>query len=412
MYSSDNSENHLQSSKSAGPTVNTRLLGAVILISVVFGSFGGAWGSLYLAKQHYFQKLFGTSPLSSQQGPAYVESSSIIDVVQKTSPSVVSIVISKDLSKLPGFGFSPFDQFFGFSSPNQPSTPNIQQVGAGSGFFVSSDGLILTNKHVVSDAQASYSVLTSEGKSYEAKVMAIDPVNDLAIIKVEINNAPALPLADSSQIQIGQQVVAIGNSLGQYQNTVTSGIVSGIGRRITAGGGGSSEQLEGVIQTDAAINPGNSGGPLLNLAGQVIGINTAVDQQGQSVGFAIASNDAAKALASFGQNGKISRPFLGVRYLIINKTLADQEKLPRDYGALIVRGQAATDFAVLPGSPADRAGLVENDIILEVNGHRIEEANTLSRELKNYNVGDTLSIKIYHQGSEKTVNIVLEEFKQ
>ncbi len=392
-----------------GPTLNARLVGAIILISLLFGSFGGAWGSLYLAKQPYFQKLFGTTPLASQQ-KTYVESSSIIDVVKSTSPAVVSIVISKDLSKLPAFGFNPFDQFFGVS-PNRSTAPNVQQIGAGSGFFVSGDGLILTNKHVVSDTQASYSVLTSDGKSYDAKVMAQDPVNDLAILKIDITSAPALPLADSGQIQIGQQVVAIGNSLGQYQNTVTSGIVSGIGRKITAGGDGGSEQLEGVIQTDAAINPGNSGGPLLNLAGQVIGINTAIDSQGQSVGFAIPSNDAAKALASFETNGKISRPFLGVRYVMISKALAEQEKLPRDFGALIIRGQTTTDFAVLPGSPADKAGLIENDIILEVNGHRIDENNSLSRELKNYNVGETLSVKIFHQGSEKTVIITLEEAK-
>ena len=169
-------------------------------------------------------------------------------------------------------------------------------------------------------------------------------------------------MSDSSLIQIGQQVVAIGNSLGQYQNTVTTGVVSGIGRSITAGGAGGFESLEGVIQTDAAINPGNSGGPLLNTAGQVVGINTAVDLNGQAVGFAIPSNDAQKALDSFRKLGKIIRPFIGVRYIMITKALAETEALPKDFGALLVRGDSA-DFAVIPGSPADKAGLLENDII-------------------------------------------------
>jgi serine protease Do len=331
---------------------------------------------------------------------------------------VVSIVISKDLSKLPGYGIDRFgnDLFsplFGFGVPTEnQAQPNIQKVGAGSGFFVSTDGLILTNKHVVSDTAASYTVITNDGNSYDAKVLSVDPVNDLAIVKISISGAPTLVLSDSKTVQIGQRVVAIGNSLGQYQNTVTTGIVSGIGRSITAGNNrGLAEQLEGVIQTDAAINPGNSGGPLLNLAGQVVGINTAVDQEGQSVGFAIPSSDVSRALASFNKNGKITRPYLGVRYITLNKAIAAEEKLPKDYGALIVRGDARTDFAVLPGSPADKAGLVENDIILEVDGVKITQDMSLSRILKTHNVGDVLRLKVYDKGTEKEVTVTLEEMK-
>jgi serine protease Do len=393
---------------------DTRLLAAIVLISVIFGVFGGVVGALHFAKQPRFQRMFGStsggSPISVQGN--YTEQSEVIDVVKQASPAVVSVVISKDLSRLPGFGSSPFDDpffapFFN-RRPNQ-TTPNVQQVGAGSGFFISPDGLILTNKHVVEDEQASYTVITQDGKSYEGRVLARDPVNDLALMKVEISNAPYLSLADSSQIQIGQQVVAIGNSLGQYQNTVTTGVVSGIGRSVTAGGAGGSEQLEGVIQTDAAINPGNSGGPLLNLAGQVIGINTAIALGGQLVGFALPSNDAARAVESFQQNGRITRPFMGIRYVMITPALAEQRDLPHDYGALLIPGDSSGEPAVLPGSPAQRAGLGENDIILELNGKRLEPSSALSRELKNFKPGDEINLKVYQKGQERNIRLTLEE---
>ena len=347
------------------------------------------------------------------------ENSAIINVVKKDSPAVVSIVISQDLSQVPGYGtspnqFDPFNFFFGGGQqPGTPTAPNVQQVGAGSGFFVSSDGYILTNKHVAQDTTASYTVITSDGKSYDAKVVAQDPINDLAILKISIQNAPYLTFANSSDIQIGQRVIAIGNSLGQYQNTVTSGIVSGIGRSITAGSelGTGSEQLSNVIQTDAAINPGNSGGPLLNSDGQVIGINTAIDQQGQLVGFAIPSNLAQRAFASFQKLGHIAEPFLGIRYVMVNQTLADQQKLPYNYGALILAGQNANQPAVVPGSPAAAAGLAQNDIILEVNGTKVDNNNTLSGLLQNYNVGDTVTLKVAHGSSTKDVQVKLSEAK-
>jgi S1-C subfamily serine protease len=404
-------------------SISASALVTIILLSAIFGAVGGVFGLIGLSKSSWFGQFSGiassTAPGQLQKNVQLSEDSAVIDVVKKASPAVVSIVISKDLNKIPGYGMNPnqsdpFFQFFG-SSPaprqNAPSTPNVQQIGAGSGFFVSSDGLILTNRHVVSDESASYSVLTSDGKSYDAKVLARDPVNDLAIIKIDIHDAPFLTFADSAKIQIGQRVVAIGNSLGQYQNTVTSGIISGIGRSIIAGGNEGNEQLDGVIQTDAAINPGNSGGPLLDSTGNVLGVNTAIDQEGQSVGFAIPSNDASRALLSFQRSGKITRPFLGVRYVIVTKDLANQQKLPRDYGALVLKGQTQTDLAVVPGSPADKAGIVENDILLEVNGKQINQNNTLASMIKNFSVGDILQVKLYHKGVEKTVAITLEESK-
>ncbi len=386
-----------------------------VLTSFLFGSFGGIVGTLYILQSSQAQNIFHKIVPGNQfQHIVLNEDSAVIDVVKKASPAVVSVIISKDLNRIPGYGFDfgngdSLLPFFGNGNTNQ--APNIQQIGAGSGFFVSKDGLVFTNRHVVADEGASYTIVTNDGKTYDASVLARDPVNDIAILKASVSNPPILSLANSDDMQIGQRVVAIGNSLGQYQNTVTTGIVSGIGRSITAGGSGGSEQLEGVIQTDAAINPGNSGGPLLNLAGEVIGINTAIDREGQLVGFAIPSSDVRLALESFQKYKKIVRPFLGVRYMLLTKAIADREQLPRSFGALLIRGQNVSDFAVLPGSPADKAGLVENDIILEVNGTKVDEAHSLSKLLKGYKPGDNISVKVYHRGEEKQVTITLGETK-
>lgn len=388
---------------------NKQLLSLVALVGIIAGTFGGAFGSASLYKSASVQKLAGNPAIS--QNIILSEDSAVIDVVKRASPAVVSIVVSKDVSRQQGFGFNPFlSPFYPFNEPNlAPTEPNIQEVGAGSGFFVSSDGLILTNRHVVEDQQASYTVVTSDGKSYEATILARDPVNDLAIVKVSISGAPKLELANSSDLQIGQRVIAIGNSLGHYQNTVTTGVISGIGRSITAGSSQGSEQLEGVIQTDAAINPGNSGGPLLNSSGQVVGINTAVDLQGQLVGFAIPSNDANKALSSFQKSGRIVRPQLGIRHIIITPELASEQQLGRDHGALVIA--SGQNSGVIPGSAADKAGIVEGDIILEINGQRIDEKYTLVRALKNYQAGDTVTFKVFHAGVEKDIQVTLGEAK-
>ncbi|MBI4363710.1 MAG: trypsin-like peptidase domain-containing protein [Candidatus Doudnabacteria bacterium] len=348
------------------------------------------------------------------------EQSAVVDVVKRASPAVVSIIISKDLNKIPGYSTSPFDfgpfsfdPFFGNRSQSNNNTPNIQRVGGGSGFLIASDGLIVTNKHVVSDEQAQYTMVTNDGKTFEAKVLSRDPVNDLALVKIEGKDFPTLALGDSSKTQIGQKVIAIGNSLAQYQNTVTTGVVSGIGRTIIASGSSfGSEQLEGVIQTDAAINPGNSGGPLLDIGGSVIGINTAIDSQGQLVGFAIPVNDLKKDIESFQKFGKIIKPFLGVRYVLINDTIKKENNLTVDYGALIVSGtNKASQPAVVEGSAADKAGLSENDIILEVNGQKIDQNRSLAGILKNYDPGDVVKMKILSRGSEKEITVTLGESK-
>lgn len=375
----------------------------VAVISLLAGMAGGVYGAVNLANRPEVRKFFG-QPMVSDSGQAINqnvvldEESAVTEVVKDASPAVVSIVISKDVGNI-----------FSFFGMPQQSGSNIQQVGAGTGFFVSADGLILTNKHVVSDSRAQYTVITTDGKQYEAKVVAQDPSNDLAIVKVEITNAPHLAFSDSNNLELGQHVIAIGNSLGEFQNTVTTGVVSGLSRSIVAGDRTSQEQLEGVIQTDAAINPGNSGGPLLNIAGQVIGVNTAVSEQGQLVGFAIPANDAKVALDSYLRSGKIVRPFLGVRYMMLTQAIADQMNLSRSSGALLTRGSSTADFAVVPGSPADKAGLKEGDIILDINGNAVNEDNTLSSVLKKFKPGDRILVRVFSGDAEKTVPVTLGE---
>lgn len=348
---------------------------------------------------------------------------SVEEVVEQAGPAVVSIVVTKEITQYynrtgPLFPFDDF--FFDFGSPfgfewpqfEQPEPRTAKQrIGAGTGFIISSDGTILTNKHVANDIEAEYTVIFADGTTYDAQLLGVDAFNDLAIVKIEGNNFSIIELGDSDKIKIGETVVAIGYALGEYSNTVTTGIVSGLGRDVVTGGYGSSEILAGVIQTDAAINPGNSGGPLLNLYGEVIGINTAVNREGQLIGFAIPINTAKRVVESVEKYGRIVRPFLGVRYVMINEAIAEQNNLEVNYGALIVQGQNQIELAVMPGSPADKAGLVANDIILEMNGVKLAGDIVLAKEIVKYDPGDSITLKVYHRGEEKTVTVILAEYQ-
>ncbi len=357
---------------------------------------------------------------SSSYTPASSEEDLVINVVKKSIPAVVSIVATKDVPLLERYFFNPFgnDPFFneffgpgfGFEIPQyrQKGTTK-QRVSAGTGFIVSADGLIVTNKHVVADEKAQYTVILNDKRKFDAKILAKDPLQDIAILKIDGKDLPNLPLGNSDSIQIGQTAIAIGYALGEFTNTVSKGIISGVGRTVIASAGfGQSETLQGVIQTDAAINPGNSGGPLLNLRGEVIGVNTAVASGAENIGFALPINDVIKGLEQLKSKGKIVYPFLGVRYVIINEEIKSKNNLPVDYGALIVRGEN-NELAVVPSGPADKAGLMENDIILEVNGIKIDADNTLSKVIARYRPGDTITLKVLSKGREKIVKVTLGE---
>lgn len=347
------------------------------------------------------------------------EQSAIVDAVKKAEPAVVSVIITKDLPIIEQYWENPFgsDPFF---SPFNLQIPQYRQngtekkeVGGGTAFFITKDGMLLTNKHVVDDKEAEYTVLMNDEQKLQAQVLALDPSNDIAIIKVQGDNFPFLDIADSNVLQLGQQVIAIGNSLGEFRNTVSTGVISGLSRTITASSnyGGSVEQLYQVIQTDAAINQGNSGGPLLNIDGKVIGINTAIAQGAQNIGFAIPIKEAMKSVDSFNKYGKIVKAYLGVRYKPVTKAIQEKNNLPYEYGALVMRGENTEDLAVVPGSPADKAGIVENDIILEVDGQKVTIEQALSVLIQSHKPGDIVTLKIYHKGEEKEVEVNLEEQK-
>jgi len=341
----------------------------------------------------------------------------VISAVKSASPSVVSIVISKNLPVYEQQYINPFGDLmpgFNFQIPQyvQKGT-KLQEIGSGSGFIVSADGLVLTNKHVVSDSAAEYTVFTNDNQKYSAKVLALDPMQDLAVIKIQ-SEQTFLPikLGDSSQIQIGQTAIAIGNALGEFTNTVSVGVVSGLQRTISASDrtGGFSETLAGIIQTDAAINSGNSGGPLLNLKGEVIGINTAMAENAQSIGFAIPINTAKNAIDQVIKTNKIVYPFLGVRYVLVDSAVQKKYNLKNDYGALVLKG-ANGEPAITKDSPAEKAGIKENDVILELNGEKITTNNPLSQIITKYKVEDKINLKILRDGQEQNMEATLAERK-
>src|SRR3989344_3161392 len=368
------------------------------------------------------QSLSPTSFKTNQEISLSPQEKLVIDAVDLANPAVISIVITKDVPIFERYSSGdPFGDLFGvevfpFFGPFQFNIPQQrqrgtekQEVGGGSGFLVSADGFAVTNRHVVDDDKASYTAFTSDGKKHEVEVIAKDPVLDVAIVKLKDRGPYSfLTLGDSDKIKVGQTAIAIGNALGEFKNTVSVGVVSGLYRSIVAGNGfGESENLDQVIQTDAAINPGNSGGPLLNLAGQVIGVNVAIASDSQNIGFALPIDTVKPVIESVRTQGKIIRPSLGVRYTTITAALKEKNKLPVDYGVLVTRGETVNDLAVIPGSPADKAGIMENDIILEVDGVRLDDQNSLATIIRNKSVGQTVTLKILHRGDRKTLTAKL-----
>lgn len=396
------------------------VIAAGLFVSFLFGRTMHGALAIELQSFEFFKQLFSPAlppvgspqidespgaPAPSALSGALAYEAQIVSVVERANPSVVSIIVTKDLPVIEQYFINPFEDFDRFGFPSfEFRVPQYRQkgtekreVGGGTGFVVSEDGMVLTNNHVVSDADAEYTVLFNDGSKASAKVIGRDPVFDLAVIKVAKTGLSPLALGDSSALAIGQTAIAIGNALGEFRNTVSVGVISGLGRTVTAEGGGRSEVLRNVIQTDAAINRGNSGGPLLNLRGEVIGINTAIVVGAENIGFAVPINFAKKIISDVRTTGKISVPFLGVRYRMI----AD--------GALLVSDEK--NPAVVPGSPADKAGLKKGDIIAEMNGERITHENPLALVLRNYRAGDTVTLKVIRDKDEITVNATLSELK-
>jgi len=408
------------------------LIISVVISSLLFGFLGGLVSDRFFGEDEFGVLDASKESRSNDQAvhqPDFIaqttDEQKMVEVVRATVPGVVSVIETKQVpvyerTLVNPFGDDPFfQQFFGdgfnfFGTPQlQQKGQQERQTGAGSGFIVSSDGLIVTNKHVVSDTDASYTVILNDGTKYDATVLARDPSNDIAIVKIDVKDLPTLALGDSTDIQLGQTVIAIGNALGEFSNTVTRGIVSGLSRSVVTGDaqGRDVSNLVGLIQTDAAVNQGNSGGPLLNLKGEVIGMNSAIAQAAEGIGFSIPINDIKRDIDQVKTDGKITVAFLGVRYIAINADLKERNSLSVDYGVLVQRGEASGDLAVMPGSPADKAGIVENDIILEVDGEKITDKNPLAQIVQRHKPGDRIKLKILHRGDEKIVDVVLNERK-
>lgn len=344
----------------------------------------------------------------------------VVEVVKRAAPAVVSIIATADI---PSFNEEPFSDipseylpFFGFDDLT-PSEAETIQVGSGTGFLVSEDGYIITNRHVVESEEATYYIYLNtndnKGERVPAEVMARDPNYDLAILKIDRNSLPYLEFGDYSNVEVGQTAITIGYALGEFDNSVSRGVISGLARSIVAGDTFSqnSEQLDNLIQTDAAINPGNSGGPMLNLESKVIGVNVAM-AQAENIGFAIPAMYAKEAFDEVRQTGTIAKKeaaFLGVRYLMITSKVKNQYDLPYEYGAFVRPGEDATQTAIIPSSPADRVGLQENDIILEVEGELVTDRKPLSRIISNYSPEQEITLKIYRNGQEKNVDVILGE---
>ncbi|PIR42123.1 MAG: hypothetical protein COV30_00250 [Candidatus Yanofskybacteria bacterium CG10_big_fil_rev_8_21_14_0_10_37_15] len=338
-----------------------------------------------------------------------------IEAVKKVAPSVVSIVISKYLPNVKGiYGMPalPFKNPFVFDDVENEKKEKVK-IGGGSGFIVHPDGLILTNKHVVLDADAEYTALTIDGEEYPAKIISSDPINDIAVIKINAKNLPAVHLGNSGKLELGQTVIAIGNALGMFSNTVSKGIISGLSRSISAALGteGEMEHLRGVLQTDVAINQGNSGGPLINLDGEAIGINTAIIYGAQNIGFSIPINWAKQDLEDIIKHGRIIKPFIGLNYIMLDKKLQKQYSLPVGAGALIIRNHQPGAVAIVPNSPADKAGVKENDIITELNEEKIDEEMDMRDLLQKYEVGSEIELTVLRKDEHLKLKATIEERK-
>lgn len=367
--------------------IGMRHIGWGIFILAIVSFFGGLIGG-FLGVGVLDDLIFDSD---TSREVTLQESSVITNIAQELRSSVVSI----ETESAPKFDM--FGREFN------------QRTGSATGVIVSKDGIVLTNKHVVPD-NGKIIVRDHQGKAYkDVKVIDRDPFNDIAYLRIRTDEElqPA-ELGDSDQVEVGQRVIAIGNALGVFSNTVTSGIISGIGRPVTAaGGGGGAEQLQGLFQTDAAINPGNSGGPLVNIAGQVIGLNTAIAGNAENIGFAIPINQVTPGLESIREHGRIIKPFLGVRYITVDPQIAERFDLDVTKGAYVPESGGRP--SIVPDSPADEAGIQPGDVITAINDKPIDQENNLALAIIQHQAGETVSVTLNRNGKKQTVEVTLDE---
>jgi len=331
------------------------------------------------------------------------EQEATIRAIEKVRPAVLSVTVYA------------YDDFIAIDSPSglKEIKKYRKMKQKGTGFLISSDGYIITNKHVVDAGgeDGEYRIILNSGKEYYAQLIDQDKLYDLAVLKIFDKDLPFVELGDSDNLKVGMSVIAIGNALGQYENSVTKGIVSALGRRVTASDiSGKTETLDNVIQTDAKINVGNSGGPLIDLYGRVVGINTAVESSGSAIGFSIPINDVRSAIKSVKEKGRIMRPRLGLMYKMIDSEIALDNKLSLNKGAWINSGDKDIS-PILPNSPAERAGLREGDVIFEINAIKIEGKTTLLSVIQKYKVGDKIGLKLMRGNKIMIIKLILDELK-
>jgi len=337
--------------------------------------------------------------------------SPIVNIAKKACPAVITIVASRDLPQIEEYYFLPIKGEKVAFPKKIAEEKQKTKIGGGSGFIVSSDGYVLTCNHVVDDGEADFTVIVDTNHKYQARVLARDPLIDVAILKIEESALPFLKLGNSDNVELGESVLAVGNPLGEFEDTLSLGIVSGLSRKITAYGGDSkATNLRGLIQTDAAINPGNSGGPLVDMNGKAIGINTAMIVGAENIGFAIPINYIKDDLDEVKNTGRIKKPFLGIKYILLNDEIAKTNKLNYDYGALVVR-EMFGESPVAKNSAAEQAGLREYDIVLDINGERITQENPLNHILSKTKVGDTVELTAARGKTIKKFKVRLKEKK-
>ncbi|TSC52694.1 MAG: trypsin-like serine protease with C-terminal PDZ domain [Parcubacteria group bacterium LiPW_41] len=345
------------------------------------------------------------------------EHNTITRTIKKVMPSVVSITLKKPkdlvIEQLKEEQKAIHEKSHIEIPEDKIDAQGLVDVGGGSGFIIDGSGIILTNRHVIEEKEVLYFVTTHDNHTYEAELLAKDPVDDIAILRIQpTRKLRAVKLGDSAKVELGQTAIAFGNALGLFKDTVSMGIISGLSRAVSARENENSavQEMRGLIQTDAAINPGNSGGPLVNIYGRVVGINAAVVASAESISFAIPINTAKRDIKDLKKYGKIRRPLFGVRYLVLNQTLKEKLKTPVDYGALITK-EHTIDVAVASGSPADKAGIKENDILLRWNGIPITETRSIQDFLESHGVGDEVTLAVLRNGIEIERRVTLEERK-